>query len=225
MAKIYKAVINEESARLVKLNLQQSMMSFSHLQYVAYLGLTDAPLIVENNRFATTLPGFAFAPPIMSGDGRAIDYNMRYKQFRKLYGFYISLGKSVYFHNYWISNIKRAVLMYMRNYQLSKREKIESSYTHNTTVYFKGIYDWEKYYGFKIIIENAYDKKEENKKILKYRKDNLPIYCYPTSKIEDIKYIDSFIGDRVVLKSKRIDRVLFKPVRLPIRDIKGMVKL
>lgn len=224
MANIYRVVKIKENTRLIKLSLLQDMRAFIHLKYTAYLGLAYAPLIVENNRFSNTLPGFAFVPPIVGGDGRAIDYNMRYKQLRKLYGFYISLGKSVYFHNYWIGNMKRIDLMYMRNYQLSKREKIDSSYTHNTTIYFEGIHDGEKYYGFKITMENAYEKREENKKSLKYRKDNLPIYRYPISKLDDIQYTDSSImGAHVVLKSKRIDRVLFKPVRLPVRDVKGLI--
>lgn len=229
MAKIYNTVKNEPNTRLTRLNLLQIIMSFDSIRYMSYLGLTEIPPIMDNNRFGTTGElWFASVSPIMSGDGRAIDYIIRYKQLRKLYGFYISFGKSVYFHNYWIGNLKRITPICVKNYQLVREEGIESNCNHRSTISLNGIQDGEKYYGFSISIKNVYDKKEMNKGILKYKKNNIPLYlhCCYTSKFEydANNYGNRFIsGLQPVLESKPIDRVCFKPVRLPIRDIKGII--
>lgn len=233
MALIYDTVYSIPNQRLVRITMQQNIAPSRFILDHAALMLNSLPAIVKNVRFDTISRSSSLFWCIIIGDGRAIDYRMRYKQLRKLYGFYISISKSIYFHSYWIGNTKREYPIYMKKYYKSRSEVISNDEITDRKSYlsFKVLSNSNGYYGFDVGIDSVYSKYMEDTICEKYRKCIAPLYMEYTKKTEcPRKYIGYPIPKEVrsrmqkTLSTTSIDRFKFNPIQLSMSDIKGMIK-
>ena len=233
MALIYDPVYAIPNPRLVRITMHQNTIPLNLILNHATLMLDNLPAVVKNVKFDIISRSSSLFWCIIVGDGRAIDHRIRYKQLRKLYGFYISISKSIYFHSYWIGNTKRGYPIYMKKYYKSRSEVISNDENTDRKSYlsFKVLSNSNGYYGFDVGIDSVYSKYMEDTMCEKYRKGIAPLYMGYTKKTECPR---RFIGYSVpkevrtrmqkTLSTTSIDRFKFNPIQLSMSDVKGLVR-
>lgn len=234
MALIYDPVYAIPNPRLIRINMQQNIAPSRFILDHAALMLNNLPAIVKNVRFDTISRSSSLFWCIIIGDGRAIDYRMRYKQLRKLYGFYISISKSIYFHSYWIGNIKRVYPIYMKKYYKFRSEIISSDEITDRKSYltFEAFRNSNGYYGFDVRVNSVYSKYMEDMMCEKYRKCSAPLYTEYTKKTECTRrHIISkcFVPKEVRTRMQKmnsinnIDRFRFNPIQISMGNVKNQI--
>nr|DAS35967.1 MAG TPA: hypothetical protein [Caudoviricetes sp.] len=227
MAKIYGEVDNIPNSRLTRINMQRDVIPSENISNYATLIIGSLPAIIKNGRFNIS-PQASLFWCIIIGDGRAIDHTIRYKQLRKIYGFYISLSKSIYFHNYWFGNTKRTYPIYIKNYYQSRSEIIANNENTGRKSYLsiKALSDSTEYYGFDVSIDSTYSKHAEDIASVKYKKCSAPLYTEYNKKTEYTRYMDYSVSRLVRPRTctfKSIDRFTFSPIRIPMGNVKRLV--
>ena len=230
MAKIYdelndKTMPNIRTLRLV-LHFMDDMDIIS--EYIR-LGIPDIPL---STRYMGLY--YKWYTPILwgvsSGEARALNYRIRYRQLKKVYRAYLSLGKSSYYHISNIGNTKQLYSMQNQRYTYRRSECIDlNNKRYMVRSVFRIYDDNTKYHTYKAGIAKVYDRYREQELAEYYGKCNIPLHCSYGSKIDyfsavtmkpsrDYKSVAATVSVVDVL-----DKFSFKPVRMPSSNmVKGV---
>lgn len=222
----YRVMPNIRTLRLV-FHFMDDMDTIN--EYIR-LGIPDIPL-------STKYMGlyYQWYTPILwgvsSGEARALNYRLRYRQLKKIYRAYLSLGKSSYYHISNIGNTKQIYSMQNQGYTYKRSECINLSIKRYMVRFVFRLYDDNtKYHTYKAGIIKLYDRHREQKLAEYYGKCNIPLHCAYGSKtdyfsaitmrpIRDYKSVAATVSVVDVL-----DKFTFKPVRMPSSNIvKGVV--
>lgn len=222
MAKIYdglndKTMPNIRTLRLV-FHFMDDMNTIS--EYIR-LGIPDIPL-------STKYMGlyYQWYNPILwgvsIGEARALNYRIRYRQLKKVYRAYLSLGKSSYYHISNIGNTKQIYSMQNQRYTYRRSECIDlNNKRYMVRSVFRIYDDNTKYHTYKAGIAKVYDRHREQELAEYYGKCNIPLHCSYGSKTDyfsavtmkpsrDYKSVAATVSVVDVL-----DKFSFKPVRMP----------
>nr|DAS35966.1 MAG TPA: hypothetical protein [Caudoviricetes sp.] len=210
--------------RLLRLDLQ----SFTYIEDIeddfCIGSFSYDSSVIDNDRLGYSVQG-NYEWLIGYGKARAIDYDIKYRQVRKLLGHYISLGKSIYLHIFGIGNIKRKECIYEKTFSTNIYSIIlRDSCTDSIAVITGAVNNRRSIIsGFAISISKRRDISASSKKEMYYRKSNSPIVTLYDKKtdIEDKSGYMLALYTHIPLKT---DSIPTKPMYIPMTNIKDMIK-
>lgn len=163
---------------------------------------------------------------ISSGRARAIDYDIKYRQVKKAFGHYLSIGRSIYLHLFGVGNRKRKVEVYEKTFSISnynviwrENETDSIALTTNADNNTGNIY-----YGYRVGISKRSNITPTIKREEHYRKSNSPLLLpdnCKNGKIEDNdKYFTISLYFNINLWAYASP---IKPMYIPMTNIKDML--
>ena len=158
---------------------------------------------------------------IAYGKARAIDYDIKYRQNKKNFGHYLSIGRSTYFHMFGIGNTKRRNLIYAKDFSTHNYNVISADHDiRHVVVASDAIYNKTVQFAFGFLIimrKNIAHTKAQTKR---YRKNNDPIIYTHTRKIDYPDYGCAFVF--FIHRRIKVDKIPFKPMYIPMVGVKNM---
>ena len=210
--------------RLLRLSLRGETDE-DYLRNSFYLGTftTAATYLSENRRLNYDVIN-NYESLIASGKARAIDYDIKYRQHKKEFGHYLSIGRSIYLHLFGAGNRKRKTEVYEKTFSTSNYNVI---WRENESDRIAIITNADKntgnlHYGYRISITKRCDITPTIRRESYYRKSNNPLIVPDSSKTEyhNSKYYTITLYFHTNLW---IYALPTKPMHIPMTNIKDML--
>lgn len=227
MALIYD---NQSKSKVDNRLLMLSLKGETDEEYLRnsfYLGAftTCSTYFSENHRLNYNVMN-NYESQISSGKARAIDYDIKYRQVKKAFGHYLSIGRSIYLHLFGVGNRKRKVEVYEKTFSISnynviwrENEAVSIALTTNADNNTGNIY-----YGYRVGISKRSNITPTIRKETYYRKSNSPLLLPDNCKNGKIEDNDKYFTISLYFNINLWIYVTpIKPMYIPMTNIKDML--